>query len=209
MKLYQPPLSSDHPAVTHHTSSVAALARDVSILLGRVACTAIPMMKGASVAAKTYSREGESEAESLDRHWQELLQELRVAQAGTQILFAFLLTIAFSQPFREADDLTHRVYAVTLILASLATALLIAPVPFHRMLFRQRLRDHMVTITGRLASGGLFLLMLSMAGALYLALDVALSRTTAVIIVAAAVSWYVVFWYALPLYVRSKENGAE
>jgi hypothetical protein len=164
-------------------------------------------VKGASVAAKTYTRNGESEAESLDRQWQELLQELRVAQAGTQILFAFLLTIAFTQPFREADDLTHRVYAVTLVLASLATAMLIAPVPFHRMVFRQRLRDHMVTIAGRMASGGLFLLMLSMAGALYLALDVAISRTMAVIVVVAALVWYVVFWYGLPLYVRRTENG--
>ncbi len=162
-----------------------------------------------SVAGKTYTRRGESEAESLDRHWQELLQELRVAQAGTQILFAFLLTIAFTQPFREADDLTHRVYAVTLVLASLATALLIGAVPFHRMLFRQRLRDHMVTIVGHMASGGLFLLMLAMAGSLFLALDVALSRTTAAIIVVAALGWYIVFWYVLPLYVRSRENGDE
>ena len=162
-----------------------------------------------SVAGKTYTRRGESEAESLDRHWQELLQELRVAQAGTQILFAFLLTIAFTQPFREADDLTHRVYAVTLVLASLATALLIGAVPFHRMLFRQRLRDHMVTIVGHMASGGLFLLMLAMAGSLFLALDVALSRNTAAIIVVAALGWYIVFWYVLPLYVRSRENGDE
>ncbi len=167
------------------------------------------MMKGATVAGRTYTREGESKAESLDRHWQELLQELRVAQAGTQILFAFLLTIAFTQPFREADDLTHRVYAVTLITASLATALLIGPVPFHRMVFRQRLRDRMVTIAGRMASGGLFLLMLSMAGGLFLALDVALNRTMAAIIVSAALGWYVLFWYVLPLYVRSGENGSE
>jgi Family of unknown function (DUF6328) len=167
------------------------------------------MTKGATVAGRTYTREGESKAESLDRHWQELLQELRVAQAGTQILFAFLLTIAFSQPFREADDLTHRVYAVTLTTASLATALLIGPVPFHRMVFRQRLRDRMVTIAGRMASGGLFLLMLSMAGGLFLALDVALSRTMAAIIVSAALGWYVLFWYVLPLYVRSGENESE
>jgi hypothetical protein len=182
----------------------------VSILVLRVACTAITTTtKGARVADETYTREGESNAESLDRHWQELLQELRVAQAGTQILFAFLLTIAFTQPFREADTLTHRVYAVTLILASLATALLIAPVPFHRMVFRQRLRDHMVTIAGHMATGGLFLLMLAMAGALYLALDVALSRTAAVVVVGGALTWYVLFWYVVPGYVRSKENGQE
>lgn len=161
------------------------------------------------MAGKTYTRADESEAESLDRHWQELLQELRVAQAGTQILFAFLLTIAFTQAFREADDLTHQVYAVTLILASLATALLIGPVPFHRMVFRQRLRDRMVTIAGHMATGGLFLLMLAMAGSLFLALDVALTRAMAVIIVVVALVWYALLWYVLPLYVRSTEHGDE
>ncbi|MBD0292629.1 MAG: hypothetical protein ICV70_03510 [Jiangellaceae bacterium] len=166
-------------------------------------------MEGVSVAARTYTREGESKTESLDRHWQELLQELRVAQAGTQILFAFLLTIAFTQPFREADTLTHRVYAVTLILASLATALLIGPVPFHRIVFRQRLRDRMVTIAGRMASGGLFLLMLAMAGGLYLALDVALSRMAAGVIVVVALVWYVIFWYGLPLLVRREADHGE
>ena len=148
-----------------------------------------------------YTRD-ESEAESLDRHWQELLQELRVAQAGAQILFAFLLTIAFTQPFREADEVTHRVYAVTLVLAALATALLIGPVPLHRLLFRQRLRDRMVAIAGHMASGGLFLLMLAMAGGVFMALDAALSRTTAVIIVIAVIVWFVVLWYVLPVAVR-------
>ena len=201
MKLYQPAMLSGHRE--------RGGPQQGSILMRRVAFSAITTTKGASVAGKTYSREDESEAESLDRHWQELLQELRVAQAGTQILFAFLLTIAFTQAFREADDLTHRVYAVTLILASLATALLIGPVPFHRMVFRQRLRDRMVTIAGHMATGGLFLLMLAMAGSLFLALDVALTRAMAAIIVFVALVWYALFWYVLPLYVRSTENGDE
>lgn len=199
MKLYQPAMLSGHRE--------RGGPQQGSILMRRVAFSAITTTKGASVAEKAYSREDESEAESLDRHWQELLQELRVAQAGTQILFAFLLTIAFTQAFREADDLTHRVYAVTLILASLATALLIGPVPFHRMVFRQRLRDRMVTIGGHMATGGLFLLMLVMAGSLFLALDVALTRAMAAIIVFVALVWYALFWYVLPLYVRSTENG--
>ncbi|MGH8776885.1 MAG: DUF6328 family protein [Jiangellaceae bacterium] len=157
------------------------------------------------MADKGYTRD-ESKAESLDRHWQELLQELRVAQAGTQILFAFLLTIAFAQPFRDADELTHRVYAVTLVLAASATALLIGPVPFHRLLFRQRLRDRMVEIAGRMASTGLFLLMLAMAGGVFMALDVALSRTAAVVIVAAVLIWFVAIWYVLPMIVRQGSN---
>ena len=162
-----------------------------------------------AVDGETYSRAGESKAESLDRHWQELLQELRVAQAGTQILFAFLLAIAFTQPFRDADVSTQRVYTVTLVLTSFATALLIGPVPFHRILFRQRLRDRMITIAARMASGGLFLLMLAMAGSLYLAVDVALAPTAAVVVVAAGLGWYVIFWYALPLYIRSRDPGDE
>ena len=153
------------------------------------------------MAGNGYTRD-ESEAESLDRHWQELLQELRVAQAGAQILFAFLLTIAFTQPFREADTVTQGVYAVTLVLAALATALLIGPVPLHRLLFRQRMRDRMVAIAGRMASGGLFLLMLAMAGGVFMALDAALSRTAAVIIVIAVIVWFVVIWYVLPVIVR-------
>jgi O-antigen/teichoic acid export membrane protein len=158
------------------------------------------------VAEPGYTRD-ESEAESLDRHWQELLQELRVAQAGTQILFAFLLTIAFTQPFRDADDLTHRVYAITLTLAALATALLIGPVPFHRLIYRQRLRDRMVTIAGHMATAGLFLLMLAMAGGVFLALDAALSRTAAVAIVAAVLAWFVLLWYVVPITVRRRSNG--
>lgn len=158
------------------------------------------------MADKNYTRD-ESEAESLDRHWQELLQELRVAQAGTQILFAFLLTIAFTQPFRDADELTHRVFALTLILAALATALLIGPVPFHRILFRQRLRDQMVEIASHMANAGLFLLMLAMAGSVFMALDVALSRTVAVVIVAAVLAWFAALWYVLPALVRQNSNS--
>jgi hypothetical protein len=157
------------------------------------------------VAQKNYTRD-ETKAESLDRHWQELLQELRVAQAGTQILFAFLLTIAFTQPFRDADELTHRVYGTTLILAALATALLIGPVPLHRVVFRHGVRDRMVAIAGHMASGGLFLLMLAMAGGVFMALDVALSRAAAVVIVAVVLVWFLLLWYVLPLVVRQTSN---
>lgn len=158
------------------------------------------------MAEKNYTRD-ESEAESLDRHWQELLQELRVAQAGTQILFAFLLTIAFTQPFRDADDVTHKVFSVTLILAALASALLIGPVPFHRLLFRQRLRDRMVAIAGHMASGGLFLLMLAIAGGVFMALDAVLSRGATLVIVVAVLVWFVLIWYVLPLVVRLRSRA--
>jgi hypothetical protein len=72
----------------------------------------------------------------------------------------------------------------------------------HRLLFRQRMRDRMVAIAGPMASGGLFLLMLAMAGGVFMALDTALSRTTAVIIVIGVIVWFVILWYVLPVVVR-------
>ena len=153
-----------------------------------------------------YTRD-ESEAEGLDRHWQELLQELRVAQAGAQILFAFLLTIAFQAKFQEADAFTHDVYAVTLIASALAVGLFLAPVSFHRLVYRQKLRDRMLPIAGHMTSAGLVFLVIAIAGGVLLALDVVLSRTVALIIVAFVLVWFTVFWYAVPAWVRANANG--
>ena len=100
-----------------------------------------------------YIRE-ESAAERHDRHWNELLQELRLAQTGTQILFAFLLAIAFTQPFRDDDRFTHVLFAITLVATAMATGLLLAPVSFHRMVYQRRMRDRMIPLAGRMAAGG-------------------------------------------------------
>ncbi|GAA1568611.1 DUF6328 family protein [Kribbella sancticallisti] len=149
-----------------------------------------------------YSRDGEDEHERLDRHWNELLQELRLAQTGTQILFAFLLSIAFQPRFQDADNFTHDVFAVTLIASAFAVGLLLAPVAFHRIVFQKRLRDQMIPIAHHLASGGMALLVVAMCGGVLLAIDVVLSRTIAVVIVAVVALWFIGFWYVLPTYVR-------
>jgi len=154
-----------------------------------------------------YERNGEDEAKRLDRHWNELLQELRLAQTGTQILFAFLLTIAFQAKFQEADAFTHDVYAVTLIASALAVGLFLAPVSFHRLVYRQKLRDRMLPIAGHMTSAGLVFLVIAIAGGVLLALDVVLSRTVALIIVAFVLVWFTVFWYAVPAWVRANANG--
>jgi len=78
----------------------------------------------------------ETEADRLDRKFDELLEELWASQTGTLILFAFLLGVAYTRPFRQADTFVHVVYAATLLLSAVATALLIAPVALHRTLFR-------------------------------------------------------------------------
>ena len=117
------------------------------------------------MADGSYTRD-ENEAEQLDRHWLELLQELRVAQTGIQILFAFLLVVAFSRPFQDAGDFSHVVFAVTLVLTAMAAGLLIAPVSVHRMVYRRRLRPELVRTAARMAVGGLVLMLCSVAGGL-------------------------------------------
>jgi hypothetical protein len=154
-----------------------------------------------------YTRTSEDEVERLDRHWNELLQELRLAQTGTQILFAFLLSIAFQSKFQEADRFTHDVYAATLVASALAVGLFLAPVSFHRVVYRQRLRDRMLPIAGKMAAAGLVFLVVAMAGGVLLALDVVLSRAVAIVVSAVVLAWFTVFWYVIPAWVRANANG--
>jgi len=148
-----------------------------------------------------YERD-EDRVERLDRHWIEQLQELRLAQTGTQILFAFLLTIAFTQPFRDADGFTHLVFAATLVTAAIAMGLFLAPVSFHRITYQQRVRDRMIPIAGALTIAGLVFLLGSIAGGLLLALDVVLARGLAIGVVVAIVLLLLALWYALPAWIR-------
>jgi uncharacterized protein DUF6328 len=155
-----------------------------------------------------YNRNAEDERERLDRHWNELLQELRLAQTGTQILFAFLLSIAFTNRFQDADAFTHDVFAGTLIASALAMGLFLAPVSFHRIVFQRRLRDRMIPIAHHLAGGGLAFLLLAIGGGVLLAIDVVMPRAAAVVCVAAVLAWFIVFWYLVPAYIRrTSENG--
>lgn len=148
-----------------------------------------------------YDRD-EGEAEALDRHWHEILQELRLAQTGTQIMFAFLLTIGFTTPFQASDDFTYALYAATLVTTAIAMGLFLAPVAFHRVVFQERLRDRMVPIADQLASVGLLFLIAAVAGALLLALDVVMGRGAAIAVVLGVVTITALLWYALPGWVR-------
>jgi Family of unknown function (DUF6328) len=148
-----------------------------------------------------YERD-ENRVEQLDRHWIELLQELRLAQTGTQIFFAFLLTIAFTQPFRDADRFTHLVFAGTLITSAIAMGMFLAPVSFHRLTYQKKVRDKMLPIAGRLTIVGMVFLVIAIAGGLMLALDVVLGRNEAYVVVAVVVAIVLVSWYGLPAWVR-------
>jgi len=156
---------------------------------------------------KAEYRHLETTAERLDRNYNELLQELRVAQAGVQILFAFLLTLAFSQRFVQTSSFQRGTYVVTLLFAAGAAALLISPVAFHRIVFRRRQKDELVDSSNRLALGGLAMLLVAMVGAVLLILDLVLGGVVAAVLTAVVAAWFVGFWVVLPLARREPRDG--
>jgi hypothetical protein len=145
---------------------------------------------------------GETEAERIDRNFNDLLQELRVSQAGVQILFAFLLTLAFTQRFEDITTFQRNVYIVTLLCTAAATALIIGPVSYHRLVFRRRLKPALVNASNRMAIGGLGFLFLAMVGSVLLIADVVLQGQVVGWIAAGTAVFYLVLWYVIPLYAR-------
>jgi hypothetical protein len=145
---------------------------------------------------------GESEAQRLDRNLMELLQELRVAQTGIQILFAFLLTLPFSARFADTTAFQRNVYVATLMCAAGATALLIAPVSMHRFVFRQRKKKQLVAWSNRFAHGGLLLLALSVVGSVLVVLEEVAGPTGGRWLTVVVAVWFGVFWYVSPMIVR-------
>ena len=150
------------------------------------------------------SRAGESELDRWNRNFQELLQELRVAQTGVQLLFAFLLTLVFTERFEETTTAQRVVYVVTLLASAAATGLLIAPVSYHRIAFRRNMKPHVVAATHRMASAGLAFLTVAMVGAVFLVVDVAVGRWPAVVLALAVLTFLVTLWYALPFRFRRR-----
>ena len=148
----------------------------------------------------------ESEAQRLDRNYSEQLQELRVAQAGVQILFAFLLGIAFQQRFKDITEFQRTVYVVTLISTALAAAFFIAPVAIHRIMFHRHLKDELVASTSVLSAFGLVCLATSMLGALLLIIDFVVNAVAAAIIVGLMACVFGYLWWVLPLHWRGRTD---
>jgi membrane associated rhomboid family serine protease len=141
----------------------------------------------------------ETSTERADRNFNELLQELRVAQTGVQILFAFLLTLPFTDGFAKITAQERGVYLGTLIATALATSCLIAPVSHHRILFRRRRKPELVNVASRLALAGLAFLLISVVGSVYLIFDVVVGTGVAGVIAGAIGLWLLLVWYVYPL----------
>jgi hypothetical protein len=140
----------------------------------------------------------ENEAERIDRNVAELLQELRVAGLGIQVLFGFLLAMPFTNVFSTLDPEQHRLYVAVLVLAALATALLTAPVAYHRIVFRRHQKHDVLRFANVVALAGLFVVALAISGAVLLVVSVAYDGLVAAIIAALVAGAYFVLWYVLP-----------
>jgi len=157
-------------------------------------------------AEKGPERQDESEKERLDRNLEQLLQELRVALPGVQVLFAFLLTVPFAQGFTSLTEFQRHVYFAVLLTTALATALLIAPTAIHRVLFRQGMKREIVMQSNKVSVAGLTVLAVAMTGAVFLIAHLIFSPATAIVCGTAALLVFAGLWYALPL---SIERGSE
>ena len=141
----------------------------------------------------------ESESQRLDRNLSELLQELRVALPGVQVLFAFLLTIPFNQRFAQLTTAQERIYLATLLATTISAVLLIAPTAYHRINFRKQQKGQLVYIANRLAIAGLGFLALAMTGVVLLVTDFLFATVVTVICTAFAALMFATFWYGLPM----------
>ncbi|MET9393030.1 DUF6328 family protein [Streptomyces sp. NPDC006624] len=144
----------------------------------------------------------ETEEERADRMWQELIQEVRVAQMGVQILFGFLLTVVFTEKYDDLTSTDQTIYLVTVVLGACATGALIGPVSLHRLVSGRQIKPQAVRVASRLTLLGLLLLLATTTASLLLILRVATHDGFVPYLVAGVVGWYLLCWFVLPLWIR-------
>jgi uncharacterized protein DUF6328 len=149
----------------------------------------------------------ETATERLDRNWSSLLQELRVTQTGVQLLTGFLLTLPFQQRFDRLDALMRAVYVATVTCSIAATIALVSPVAMHRLLFRQRRLNQLVSGAHRLTIAGLTLLGLALVGVAVVVVDMVYGRAAALVGGTVALLGFVSLWLGVPLLMRASRRA--
>ena len=144
--------------------------------------------------------DSEDRDEKLNRELIEFLNELRVVLPGVQVLFAFLLTVPFTNQFQKVTNEQRQVYFWTFICTAIATALLIAPSVHHRLQWRQHDKERLLRTSNRLSIGGMAFLTLALVGAVYLVTDLLFHPAAAVVVTAAVGVFFAWCWWALPLW---------
>jgi hypothetical protein len=158
--------------------------------------------------AEAGKQPGESDKQRVDRELIELLNELRVALPGVQVLFAFLLTVPFTPRWTTVTTFQRDVYFATLLCTAVSSALLIAPSAQHRLLFRQREKERLLFLANWLAIGGLAFLALAIVGVVLLITDVLFGTTMTVVVTVASAVPFLLWWYAYPIGRRLQGSDA-
>jgi predicted membrane channel-forming protein YqfA (hemolysin III family) len=143
--------------------------------------------------------QGQDSGEDLDRELIELLNELRVVLPGVQVLFAFLLTVPFTNQFSQITNGQRQVFFATFLLTTASTALLIAPSAYHRLRWRQHDKEQMLETANRLSIGGMVFLTLALVCAAFLVTDLMFHATMAALVTAVVAGFFTWFWWGLPL----------
>ena len=151
--------------------------------------------------------EREDESERLDRELIELLNELRVALPGVQVLFGFLLTVPFSQGWSRVTDTERLVFFLTFLSTAVATALLIAPSAQHRVVWRARDKDALLRRANSLALAGTAFLALSITGAVWVVTDLIYAEAPTSVVTAAVAGLFAWAWFAAPLIRRARKTS--
>jgi hypothetical protein len=147
-------------------------------------------------------------SERLDQEWIELLNEIRVLLPGVQVLFAFLLTAPFAAGFDDVTELQRDVYAVSLLGALASIVCLVSPTAHHRIRWRKRDKEFMLHVANRSVIVGSAFLALSMSAAVFLVGDYLFDRWVANLATIGVATAFTVFWFALPLARRMREDDS-
>ncbi|WP_395576356.1 DUF6328 family protein [Streptomyces sp. BK79] len=163
--------------------------------------------RGATANSDRRRGRDETEEERADRMWTDLIQEVRVAQMGVQILFAFLLTVVFTPKYDDLSDTNQTIYLVTVVLGAVTTGALIGPVSLHRIVSGRRVKPQAVRLASRLTLLGLVLLLATMTSSLLLILRVATDDGFVPYLVTGVVVWYLVCWFGIPMWTRHRHTS--
>ena len=148
---------------------------------------------------------GESREERVNRELIELLNEVRVALPGVQVLFAFLLAVPFAQRFEDVSDLQRDTYMVALIGTMLGSLFLIAPTAHHRIRFRDPDKESILKLANAFTIAGTVFLALSMTAVVFLVTDLLFKGLFTAVVTSVTAALFAVVWFVLPLVQRTNK----
>ena len=149
----------------------------------------------------------ETHEERVNRELIELLNELRVALPGVQVLFAFLLAVPFSQRFDETTDLQRDTFMIALLSTLAGSVFLIAPSAYHRIRFRDRDKEALLQISNVFAIVGMVFLAIGMTSVVFLVTDMIFKGPVTTVVTSVTAALFALVWFVLPLVRKSQDQS--